>query len=340
MVIFKDNKYYTKYTYKTESEFETDVVENALVFFGKKAIYIDVKRKLTSKALGNSIPDGFLFDLKDIENPEFYIVEAELITHDFYSHIFPQITKFFSFFKNYETRRELVEKLYTIINFETSLKKQFKDMIGANELYKYLADMIENSQNILLVIDGEKKELPEIISTYTDTWGKVVKVQIVKKYINNSDVIFTMDPEFEAIEFSLFQSVGEISETNDEIDEEYHLGAVKEETRIIYETIKARLLEHNSELIFNPQKYYISLINEKNVLFFKIRKKKIRIIPLIPFPTIQEKVKNYPIVELSESVQNFYNGQCGAIDIDNLKNSDEIIELLKPLIRKNGGNDT
>lgn len=261
-----------------------------------------------------------------------------MISHDFYSHIFPQITKFFAFFKNFETRRELVEKLYSIINSEPSLKKQLKDIIGVNELYKYLADVIENSQNILLVIDGKKKELPEIISTYTDTWGKMVKVQIVKKYVYNSDIIFTMDPEFEAIEFSLFQSVEEISETNDEINEEYHLSTVKEETRSIYETIKAKLMGINSELIFNPQKYYISLINEKNVLFFKIRKKKIRIIPMIPFPIIKEKVKNYPIVELSESVQNFYNGQCGAIDIDNLKNCDEIIELLRPLVQKNGGN--
>lgn len=80
MVIFKDNKYYTKYTYKTEAEFETDVVDNASVFFGKKTIYIDAKKKITSKILGNSIPDGFLFDLKDTENPEFYIVANQFHT--------------------------------------------------------------------------------------------------------------------------------------------------------------------------------------------------------------------------------------------------------------------
>lgn len=339
MVIFKDNRYYTKYSYKTEAEFEMDVVNNASIFFGNKTIYIDAKKKISSKTLGNSIPDGFLFDLRDIENPEFYIVESELISHDFYSHIFPQITKFFAFFRNYETRRELVEKLYSIINSEQSLLKQFKEFLGSKELYKYLSDIIENSQNILLVIDGEKKELPEIISTYTDTWGKMVKVQIIKKYTCNSDVIYTMDPEFDAIEFSLFESIENVSATDEVINEEYHLSNVKDETRNIYETIKSKLLEHNEKLVFNPQKYYISLINEKNVLFFKIRKKKIRIIPLIPFEIIKNTIKSFPIVELSDSVQNFYNGQCGAIDIDKLNNIEEIIDLLKPLIEKEKSND-
>lgn len=334
MVIFKDNRYYTKYSYKAEAEFEMDVVNNASIFFGNKTIYIDAKKKISSKTLGNSIPDGFLFDLRDIENPEFYIVEAELISHDFYSHIFPQITKFFAFFRNYETRRELVEKLYSIINSEQLLLKQFKEFLGSKELYKYLSDIIENSQNILLVIDGEKKELPEIISTYSDTWGKMVKVQIIKKYTSSSDVIYTMDPEFDAIEFSLFESIENISETDEVINEEYHLSNVKDETRNIYETIKSKLLEHNEKLIFNPQKYYISLINEKNILFFKIRKKKIRIIPLIPFEVIKDNIKSFPVVELSDSVQTFYNGRCGAIDIDKLNNIEEIIDLVKPLIEK------
>lgn len=35
----------------------------------------------------------------------------------------------------------------------------------------------------------------------------------------------------------------------------------------------------------------------------------------------------------------YYNGECGAIDIDNLTNGDEVIELLRPLVKKNGGND-
>lgn len=338
MIIFKDNKYYTKYFYKTEEEFESDIVKNASIFFGKQTIYIDAKQKIKSNSLGKSIPDGFLFDLRDIENPEFYIVEAELISHDFYSHIFPQITKFFAFFRNYESRQELVKKLYSTINSEPSLIKQFKDS-GITELYKFLSDAIEDSQNILLVIDGERQELPEIINTYTDTWGKMVKVQIIQKYYSNSDIIFTMDPEFEAIDISLLNIIEDVPEINNEINEEYHLKNASDETRKIYEELKNRILKLNSDIIFNPKKYYISLINRKNVLFFEIRKKKIRIIPLIPFSTIKEKVKSYPIVELSQSVQNFYNGECGAINIDNLRNINEIIELIKPLIIKNAIKD-
>jgi len=339
MIIYKDDECYTKYSYKNESEFESDIINNASIFFGNKTIYINAKQKINSNFLDNSIPDGFLFNLKYLEDPEFYIVEVELMAHDFYSHIFPQITRFFAFFKNYETRRELIEKLYSIINSENNLKNQFKDFLGQNELYKYLSDMIENSQNILLIVDGEKKELPEIINTYTDTWGKLVKIQIIKRYTSNSDVIYTMEPEFEAIEYPLFQNAEDIDQLNDKIDEEFHLSNTKEEIQGIYQTIKNKLLEINEKLVFNPQKYYISVVNEKNVIFIKIRKKKLRIIPLIQLSVIEKKVKNYPIFELSESVQNFYNGPCAAIDVDNLNYIDELIDLLNPLVIRNNGKD-
>jgi len=54
-----------------------------------------------------------------------------------------------------------------------------------------------------MVIDNDRPELPEIIETYTDTWGKMVKVAILKEYhgqIAQADTILTMTPDFENIE--------------------------------------------------------------------------------------------------------------------------------------------
>src|SRR6056297_1253460 len=202
MVVYHKGKEFRAYRYQKEEDFENDIIENYQLFFGEHSLYIDAKRKITSKSLGNTIPDGFMFDLKDPQNPEFYIVEAELYTHDFYSHIFPQVTKYFAFFKNFESRKELVEKIYSIVTNDANLHAQAKKLINSKEMYKFFSDTVENSQNILLIIDEEKRELPEIMNTYTDTWGKMVKLQVIKKFFNGGEYIFMMDPEFEAIEYS------------------------------------------------------------------------------------------------------------------------------------------
>ena len=114
MKLFSNNKIFHQFQFSLESDFEKEVVFNSKQFFGSNSIYIDAKRKIQTKNIGNSIPDGFLFDLSDKKNPEFYIVEVELAKHDFYSHIFPQITKFFGFYKNFKSQNELVEKIFNV----------------------------------------------------------------------------------------------------------------------------------------------------------------------------------------------------------------------------------
>jgi predicted transport protein len=338
MVLFWNNARFTEKPYLHEEDFEKDIVENAKLFFGARTVYIDTKRKLFSKALGNTVPDGFLFDLTDAENPEFYIVEAELKSHDFYSHIFPQITKFFAFFKNYETRKELVEKLYTVVTNDGNLEQQFKKLMKGTELYKLFSDTLENSQNILLVIDGQKSELPEIMNTYTDTWGKMVRLQVIAKYVNDTEAIFTVDPEFEAVEYSLLPEAG-TAEEGLEISEEFHLEGVSDTVKETYRRLKDDLHKINPNLKFNPQKYYISVRTNKNVVYQKIRKQKIRLIVMLPESVIRANVKKHNVKSLSASVQNFYNGECAAVDIENSDNLSEVVELVRPLVGEVGKED-
>jgi predicted transport protein len=335
MVLYSSNKRFAEFTYTSEESFEKDIVDNAKLFFGERAVYIDTKRKIFSKSLGNSIPDGFIFDLSDPENPEFYIVEAELKSHDFYSHIFPQITKFFAFFKNYETRKELVEKLYAIITNDSVLSQRFKSLMKGTELFKLFSDTIENSQNILLIIDGQKKELPEIMNTYTDTWGKMVKLQVISKFINGKDIIFSVDPEFEAVEYSLLPQVDSVDEEAIDISEEIHLVSVSDKVKQIYRKLKEELQNINPTLTFNPQKYYISVKTNKNVIFYKIRKQKIRLLVMLPESVIRAKINKHNVKSLSASVQKFYNGECAGIDIENMDNINEIIELVRPIVLGN-----
>lgn len=335
MVLYYQNKKLIEQQFKSETEFENIIVENSKLFFGNSSIFIDTKKKIDSKFLGGTVPDGFLIDLSDIDNPEFYIVEVELASHDFYKHIFPQLTKFFSFFKNSQSISELVEKIFTIINSNPEYKRNLKALIKSQEIYKYLKDLIENSHNILLIIDGEKEELPEIMETYTDTWGSMVSLVIVKKFKHKDEIIYSVHPDFNDIQYGDAETTT-LKRSNKIflLTEEEKLNQTSQLAKEAYLRIKSEILKLNGELIFNPQRYYLSVSYVRNIAFYKFRRKKIRVVLMLPENEIRELIKHHTIIPLSASVQKFYNGPCCAIDIIDSEHLDEIIEAFKILINK------
>lgn len=324
--IYMDGNRFIETEFTTEEEFEKIVKENSKTLFGSKTIYFDLKNKIDSKALGSSIPDGFLFDFKDKENPEFYIVEVELEKHDFYKHIFPQITKFFAFFKNSTSRNNLIEKLFHFIKSNEQLEQEFKEYLGKKEIYKALKDIIENSQNILLIIDENKPELQEVFETYTDTWDKIVKVEILKQYTANKKSIFTLNPNFEDIDFIEPVSSEEVEE---KYSENFHTEDVEENISSTYEKIKSAVLKMDSDIKINPQKYYISLRKNRNFAFVKLKKKKMHIVIMLPYETGNNLIKKHKLTQLHESVQNFYNGPCFKVTLENDENLDEVLKALE-----------
>lgn len=334
MKLFTNNKAYNEFQFDKEADFEREVVFNSKLFFGTNSIYIDTKRKLETKSLGNSIPDGFLFDLSDKNNPEFYIVEVELAKHDFYNHIFPQVTKFFGFYKNQKSQADLVEKIFSIITNDNDLKREFKKYLGEKEVYKFLKDTIEKSQNILLIIDGDKKELPEIMETYSDTWGKIVKLIFLKKFSQDGDSIYTMHPDFENIEYVDIESETVTDKEDVEYNEDYHLEGVSDTVKLIYNNIKNELLHSHPSLVYNPQKYYVSIRIDRNIAFFKIVKKKIRLVVMNSEEETKQEIHHHSIKSLTAGVQKFWNGPSCAIIIDSTENLNEVIILLKKLISK------
>lgn len=332
MAIFFNGKKFLESKFELENEFERLIKENSKLLFGKKTIYFDLKNKIDSKSLGSSLPDAFLFDFNDIENPEFYIVEIELAKHDFYKHIFPQITKFFAFFKNYQSISNLIEKLFHYIKTNEPIEQEFKQYLGRKEIYKALKDIIENSQNILLILDNEKQELQEVFDTYTDTWDKLVKVEILKKYEGKGNIIFSLSPDFENID--LIEPVSSEEEQDEKYTEEYHLDGVEEKIKIIYEKIKNFIIKIDSNIKLNPQKYYISLRNNKNFAFIKIKKRKMHIVIMLPLEEGNNLIKHYTTTQLSEAVQNFYNGPSFRVTLDNDKYIDEIFKILEKAYKK------
>lgn len=69
--VFHNNKF-TEYNYNLEKDFEDVVKKNTKLIFGSSAVYIDLKTRIDTISLGGSVPDGLLFDLKNMDSPEFY----------------------------------------------------------------------------------------------------------------------------------------------------------------------------------------------------------------------------------------------------------------------------
>lgn len=332
MILFQNGNRFTESKYANENDFEQEIVQSHKLFFGEGTIFIDAKKKIRSASLGNTIPDGFLFDMSDPENREFYLVEVELASHSFYEHIFPQITKFFAFFKNPKRQKELTEKLFSTINTDLDLKKQFKKYLGEKEIFKFLNDVIDSSQNILMVIDGDKPELPEIIDTYTDTWGKMVKIITVKKFSDGVGTMFSIDPEFNDLED--YTGAPPIIE-QPKVSEEFHLEDVNDNVKKIYYAIKDQMLKIKPTLVFNPATYYISIRDKKAFAYLKMRKKKMVMTTMFPEDKINASLAHHNIRSLSASVQNYYGGPCASVDIVDLDNFEEIIELLNNAMKYN-----
>ena len=335
-VSFHNSSKFHEFTYNQEKDFEDVVRKNTKLIFGSSTIYIDLKTRIDTISLGGSVPDGLLFDLKNMDSPEFYLVEIELAKHDFYRHIFPQITRFFAFYRNSKGQNELIEKVFALIQSDNELEKEFKQFLKGREIFKFIKDTIENSQNILIVIDDMKPELPEMIDTYTE-WSKMVKIIVLKEYRCNDDKILSLTPDFESVALGEISGVKAEEEGTGKIPrtEEYHLDGVNPQVKEVYQTIKSRLLEFKPSLRFNPQKYYISIIDKKNFAYIYIRRKKINITLVLPESVIRNSIKHHKVESESKGVQKFYGGECATITIEDNSNLDEIIDVLKMPVIKN-----
>jgi hypothetical protein len=340
MTVISNGVRFQQVSFQTEKEFEEDVASASKSLFGASTVFINAKRKLQSKSLGGTIPDGFFFDFSDPEDPQFYVVEVEVTQHSFFGHVFPQITKFFAFFNSRRLQKELVDKVYSLIDTDPSVNAEFRKFLGKHEVYKFLSDLIDGSQNILLIADGPMPELEEIAETYADTWGRLVKFVELRKYVHDQEVIYTSAPDFETIQYFEPRESGRGEEEEERPathTEEFHLEGASDAVKANYARIKQLSFAADPSLRFNPQKYYISIKARKNIAFLKMGKKKIRFIAMMPEANIRSIATSYKVATLSQAVQDFYNGPCAAVELPTLTNEEEIRELISSLVRYERG---
>jgi predicted transport protein len=339
-----NDEIFEQVVYSREDEFEQLVVKNAGTIFGDKAVYIDAKKKIKTSALGGTIPDGFLIDLSDIGDPQFYLVEVELQNHDFFKHIFPQITRFFAFYKDSKQRHKLIDTIFAFLedNFakDMCLAEKLLNIIKSNEVYKFLKDTIDSNQNILIIIDGPKPEFTEIMSTYADTWGKMVKVQIVSHFRRNNNHIITVEPPFQNLPFEDAVSLSPDKETSgpSQYTEEFHLQDRQPQLVEIYRKLKQEFINAKNTLRFSPTRNYIGVVDAKRIVYIMVQKKKIRLVVLMAENEVRGILcsGHHKVVSISELDQPHWGGKnpnC-AVNIYDTDHWDEIQKLVTRLVVK------
>ena len=310
--------------YAREDAFEQLVAENAQTIFGDKAIYIDAKKKLNTSFLGGTIPDGFLIDLSDKDDPQFYLVEVELQSHDFSRHIQPQINKFITSCRNTSHRHEIVDILFPIV--EDKIRK----LIGSIEVYKLLKNTIDNSQNILIIIDGPKPEFKEQMETHTE-WREMVNVQIINHFKKGENNILTVAPPFVRFQFGdAILSFPEKRETKDtKYPEEFHLKGCNESVKDIYCRLKTEFLSIDSTLQFNSVQKYIGVRNNmRNIAGIYVKQKFLWVRFLLA-----DNVVNTILVSKHNKVKVYSPGSC-FVQINDTLHWNEIQKLVIRLVQK------
>lgn len=175
MIIFNDIKL-IEAKWDNEQELEDVVIANSEYFFGPSSILIPKKLIKTRDGFG-TIPDGFAVD---ISSRIWFIVEAELIHHNVWGHIAPQIAKQLIATIRPETRQLLTEVLVQMVTEDENIKEKFNDeKIKEIDIRKVLAEIFEKPPIIGMPIDSVTNDLKE----WAETLKNDVRLWIVKKYI-------------------------------------------------------------------------------------------------------------------------------------------------------------
>lgn len=194
-LIYKGN-IYIPYEYKSEKEFELEIVANSKAIFGQHSLYIDVKKKLVNDNIV-TIPDGYLIDTSFEKDPHLYIIENELSKHDPYKHIGEQLLKFAI---SYKTSGRKIKTF--LLDYITNTKEnesfinEFLFRSNYRNIDALLEDIIfEKSVSAIVIIDQITPDLDNVLKQLT------MKIDLLEfqTYVNYNEKIHKFDPFQEEI---------------------------------------------------------------------------------------------------------------------------------------------
>ena len=167
---FKDTKFIS-YSYNEELELEKVVLEYATDLFGENSIIFPKSKLSSKKAELGTIPDGFLLDVSDPDNPILYVLEVELKRHGM-EHIATQILKFAIAYK--ESKPRLNRLFKDIIRADSGLEKKIEGRLKESRKFKHLDQLIDFAMDkevpfVIVPIDGLDPSLSKVPDYLTAT---------------------------------------------------------------------------------------------------------------------------------------------------------------------------
>ena len=93
-MLWNKKEEYLEIPYEKESELEDAINEVKEALWGSTRIYLDDKRKIGKKGSTNNLPDGYLIDITNTQDPKIFVVENDLASHQHLKHIAVQILEF------------------------------------------------------------------------------------------------------------------------------------------------------------------------------------------------------------------------------------------------------
>jgi hypothetical protein len=163
VILNQEGVIYELYTYGTEKEFEKDVIKYAENIFGSSSIYIDVKKHVKGNNIV-TIPDGYVIDMADAQDPKLFVVENEIVSHDPFSHIGIQMLRFVTSFDDAKlsVRNFLMEEIGKNRKALEILECSAKDA-GARNVDNYLDKAVFGDFRDLVIIDEAREELHQVL---------------------------------------------------------------------------------------------------------------------------------------------------------------------------------
>jgi hypothetical protein len=161
-----DNGLFYRTQFESEAALEKAIVEIQAELFGKKRMYLDVKKKIGVKGGLINIPDGYLLDLSG-QKPRLYVVENELAAHDPLRHIAIQILQFSLSFE--AEPRKVKTILFEALQSQVDLKLRCEDYASSHgfrnldHLLEYL--VFDTPFAALVIIDEIPDNLEKVLIT-------------------------------------------------------------------------------------------------------------------------------------------------------------------------------
>lgn len=194
-MLWNKHEKYLLFPYEKESELENAVNEVKEVLFGKTRIYLDDKKKIGAKGSTNNLPDGYLIDLTNNQEPKIFVVENDLASHQHLKHIAVQILEFSLSFDSSKVKVKNIIK--GMLQNRSEEWKQCQDFAQKNgyENVDYLLESIihkKNSFNALLIIDELGEELETVLISRFKFPVEVVTLQRYKN--SKGDLLYEFEP--------------------------------------------------------------------------------------------------------------------------------------------------